>query len=94
MHTRTFESIDYGQVRAHYNSDYSGMAQVTWWDDWARGVRVPAIILTANRAELLDMLKRLEWTGVRDNCHICGCIRSVGHAPDCELARLLEEVEP
>jgi len=36
-----------------------------------------------------EMLERLEW--VAAECPICGRIDYLGHAPDCELAKLLWE---
>ena len=38
-----------------------------------------------------EMLERLEW--VAAECPVCGQIDYLGHAPDCELAKLLKESE-
>ena len=47
--------------------------------------------LIEENARLRAMLRQLEWAGVRENCQVCGNIRAVGHASDCELAALLKE---
>jgi hypothetical protein len=53
----------------------------------------------------IDMLKRLEWVTVGDKegkeemipailCLSCDNWKEEGHRPECELAKLLKEVEP
>ena len=40
-----------------------------------------------------EMLERLEWGAIDGTCPCCGNFEKHGHAPDCELAKLLKEGE-
>lgn len=74
MHTRTWTTADYSTVVVNFNSDFSGMARVTWTGPDPQSPivsrEVPAVILTlavqdaADTAwELFEDLDRLakEW---------------------------------
>jgi len=43
--------------------------------------------------ELKEMLKRLEWDKTDDFCPECRRYKNDGHAPECQLAKLLEVKE-
>lgn len=53
--------------------------------------------LREENQKLRDMLKRLEWCyeseSYSDLCPVCFELKHKGHAPNCELAQLLEETE-
>jgi hypothetical protein len=57
--------------------------------------------LASTSLALLDMLKRLEWSGIAEyddnykpiyECPICNELQSTGHAEDCDLGNLLKEI--
>lgn len=69
-----------------------------------RGLRQPPFYrdtdvhaLLAHTRALEEKLKCLEWLGDDEGdmgtCPICGTAEFQGHAPDCQLAKLLEGVE-
>lgn len=52
------------------------------------------LALAKQRDSLLAMLERLEWIDygrkcVEEACPVCGGLKTIGHAPDCDLAALL-----
>jgi hypothetical protein len=52
--------------------------------------------LLAERDNLLDLLRRVEWAAYNPDhpwdqcCPVCGRLKRDGHAPDCELAAALK----
>lgn len=54
MHTSTFDIEGLGRVTVHYNSDYSGMAIVSWEKC---SVEIPAGILTAAAQDEIERLR-------------------------------------
>jgi len=52
---------------------------------------IPAVAAAKVALAYREMLERLEW--VAAECPVCGQIDYLGHAPDCELAKLLKESE-
>jgi len=52
---------------------------------------IPAVAAAKVALAYREMLERLEW--VAAECPVCGQIDYLGHASDCELAKLLKEGE-
>ena len=54
---------------------------------------IPAVAAARAALAYREMLERLEWGAIDGTCPCCGNFEKHGHAPDCELAKLLKEGE-